>query len=73
MCLFQINRVLGEAQQISRVDCIDREDLQLLVRFWKPFQEETTKLEGEDYPTLHLVVLSISMLKVHAKESLVME
>ena len=46
---------------------IDRAQVQLLLKFLEPFREESTKLEGELYPTLPLAVPVISSLKKHCE------
>lgn len=65
--MFQIKVLLAACQKTAKLDCIDRGRVKLLIKFLKPFHEESTKLEGENYPTLPLVVLSASLLKEHCE------
>ncbi|KAK3914485.1 Transposable element Hobo transposase [Frankliniella fusca] len=64
----QIKTVLTGAKALEKIECIDRERFQLLVKFWKPFRTETLKLDGEDYPTFPLACLSISSLQDHCQK-----
>ncbi|KAK3921608.1 Transposable element Hobo transposase [Frankliniella fusca] len=66
----EIKTALTGAKALEKIQCIDRERLQLLIKFWKPFRTEILKLEGEDYPTLPLACLSISSLQDHCQEPL---
>lgn len=62
----QIVTALGPRQE--RLDGIDRAEVKMLNSFLGLFLKETTKLEGEDYPTLHLVLLSQARLDVHCQQ-----
>ncbi len=55
-CIVQITEALSD--DLGKLDGIDRDKVQLLIKFWQPFKRETAKLEGEDYPTLPLVCLA---------------
>jgi hypothetical protein len=60
----QIVRVLGEKES-ERIANVPREALQWLYSFLLPFKEETDKLQGEQYPTLPLVLPATAILRKH--------
>ena len=67
---FQINEALSADGKLSKIDNIDRDRLQLLIKFWAPFKKDSDKLEGEDYPTLPLACLTIGILRKHCSTPL---
>lgn len=52
-------------KQTKRMKGIDRATLEWLVEFLRPFRDMTTRLEGNNYPTLPLVVLASQELREH--------
>lgn len=52
------------------MDGIERRNVQLFIKFFTPFKEESQKLEGKKYPTLPLVLPAIVRLKAHCAQEL---
>ncbi|KAE8742247.1 hypothetical protein FOCC_FOCC012218 [Frankliniella occidentalis] len=65
---FEIAQALSDDP--AKMEGIDRDRVQLLIKFWQPFKAESLKLEGEDYPTLPLACLAIGKLKKHCEKQL---
>jgi hypothetical protein len=64
---------LRAANKEERIAGIRREVVQLLIRFYRPFKEESQKLEGEKYPTLPIAQLAFHRLKSHCNRPLIFE
>ncbi|KAK3927627.1 Transposable element Hobo transposase, partial [Frankliniella fusca] len=54
----------------ERMVGLNRATVGMLLQFLKPFLEESKKLEGEDYPTLPLALLSTCRLQKHCARTI---
>ncbi|KAK3923905.1 Transposable element Hobo transposase [Frankliniella fusca] len=70
LCPKWITEALEKNGQSGKLTGIDRERVQLLIKLWLPFKQESNKMEGEAYPTLPLVVLALQRLHKHCEKPL---
>ncbi|KAK3929220.1 Transposable element Hobo transposase [Frankliniella fusca] len=61
----QVRTVLGETASNEKMSHINLDQLTKLVELLAPFEQETDKLQGQEYPTLPLAVLAICRLRAH--------
>src|SRR4051812_14141255 len=62
-----ITNLLGEKDELHRIDNIDLNILQILINFLKKFREASNFIEGSKYPTLHMVIPWYKTLLDHCK------
>lgn len=62
-----ISDILSERDEISKIERIDANILQVLVNFLRKFWEASDFLEGSKYPTLHMVIPWYKTLINHCK------
>lgn len=55
----QIGNILQEKKHLQKIDKINIHYIRCVVNILKPFEEASQKLEGEKYPTIHLVYAHI--------------
>lgn len=65
----EIKELLQKRHEGHRLDNIFPDSIQTLLNFLKIFQEASSKLEGDLYPTLHRVLLWTEYLKKHCTEN----
>jgi len=59
----ELSNILIEKNEIFRIQEINLNDVSALANVVAPFEECSKKLEGSNYPTLHLVIPHINKLK----------
>jgi hypothetical protein len=52
----EISNLLSERDELSKIENIDSNILQILINFLRKFWEASDFLEGSKYPTLHMVI-----------------
>ena len=62
-----IRQLLQDRDQLHRLDGIYQDQLSHLIEFRTLFKLAITELQGEEYPTIHLVMLWFAKLKKHCK------
>ena len=62
-----ITNLLQERDEISQIENIDTNVLQILISFLRKFREASECLEGSTYPTLHMVIPWYKTLMDHCK------
>jgi hAT family C-terminal dimerisation region len=63
----EISDLLLKRDELSKIENIDSNVLQILIDFLKKFQEASNFLEGSKYPTLHMVIPWYKILMSHCK------
>uniref|UniRef100_H3ACA1 HAT C-terminal dimerisation domain-containing protein n=1 Tax=Latimeria chalumnae TaxID=7897 RepID=H3ACA1_LATCH len=63
----ELHKKLEEHGESYRLENIAPDMLQILVSFLRPFYEAQRELEGDEYPTLNLVILWFEKLKRHCQ------
>lgn len=61
----EINELLESRGQSERMEGIYQNTLTTVIDFLEPFKKASEELQGEDYPTLHLVMLWFYNLSAH--------
>ncbi|KAL1276173.1 hypothetical protein QQF64_035796 [Cirrhinus molitorella] len=63
----EINELLESRGQSESMEGIHQNTLTTVIDFLEPFKKASEELQGEDYPTLHLVMLWFYKLDAHCK------
>ncbi len=63
----EVEALLIARNQMHRLDEIDKELLNLVIQFLKPFRDATLDMEASKYPTIHLVFLWRRKLLTHLR------
>lgn len=63
----EITELLSDRDELSRIENIDKNTLQILINFLKKFREASDFLEGSKYPTIHMVIPWYKILMEHCK------
>src|SRR4051812_20645458 len=63
----EISNLLSERDELSKIENIDSNILQILINFLRKFWEASDFLEGSKYPTLHMVIPWYKILISHCQ------
>jgi len=63
----EISNLLTERNELSKIENIDSNMLQIIINFLRKFQEASDYLEGTKYPTLHMVIPWYKILINHCQ------
>jgi hypothetical protein len=63
----EISNLLSERDELSKIENIDSNILQILINFLRKFREASDFLEGSKYPTLHMVIPWYKILISHCQ------
>ncbi|KAK3920431.1 E3 SUMO-protein ligase ZBED1 [Frankliniella fusca] len=69
----EMTEKLSGSENASKIEGIDRHQVQLLIKFLGVFKESSSLLEGENYPTLPLVLLSKIRFLDHCKQEVALD